>query len=55
MLNDTTYYSSYDIYAAAGGITANDVSIPVVVSNGQITIELVPVAGRAKLNALEIF
>jgi YVTN family beta-propeller protein len=55
VINGTTYYSSYDIFAAVGGMTADDLSIPVVVNNGQITIQLVPVTGRAKLNALEIF
>jgi len=55
VVNGTTYFSSYDILAAGGPMAANDVSIPVVVNNGQITVQLVPVTGRAKLNALEIF
>jgi hypothetical protein len=55
VVNGTTFYSSYDIFATVGPMAADDVSIPVVVSNGQITIQLVPVTGRAKLNALEIF
>ena len=55
VVNGTTFYSSYDIRATAGPMAAVDVSIPVVVNNGQITIQLVPVTGRAKLNALEIF
>jgi hypothetical protein len=55
VVNGNTYYSSYDILAAVGPMAADDLSIPVVVNNGQITIQLVPVTGRAKLNALEIF
>ena len=55
VVNGTTYYSSYDIRAAVGPMAADDLSIPVVVNNGQITIQIVPVTGRAKLNALEIF
>jgi hypothetical protein len=31
------------------------VVIPVVVNNGQITIQLVPVTGTVKLNAFEIY
>jgi hypothetical protein len=54
VVNGTTFYSSYDILSAVGPMAADDVSIPVTVNNGQITIQLVPVTGRAKLNALEI-
>ena len=55
VVNGSTFYSSYDIFAAVGANTADDLSIPVVVSNGQITIQLVPVTGPAKVNAIEIF
>jgi YVTN family beta-propeller protein len=55
VVNGVTYFFNYDILATVGSMTANDLSIPVVVSNGQITIQLVPVTGHAKLNALEIF
>jgi len=55
VINGTTYYSSFDILAQVGPNTADDLSIPVVVNNGQITIQLVPVNGPAKVNAIEIF
>jgi hypothetical protein len=55
VINGVTYYSSYDILSAVPANTADDVSIPVVVSNGQITIQLVPVIGPAKIDAIEIF
>ena len=55
VVNGATFYSSFDIFASVGGMAADDVSIPMVVNNGQITIQLVPVTGRAKLNAIEIF
>src|SRR5260370_19629678 len=50
-VNGTTYYSSYDILSAVAANTADDVSIPVVVSNGQVTIQLVSVNGPAKIDA----
>jgi YVTN family beta-propeller protein len=55
VVNGTTYYSSFDILSAVGPNTADDLTIPVVVNNGQITIQLVPVNGPAKVNAIEIF
>jgi YVTN family beta-propeller protein len=55
VINGVTYYSSFDILANAAPNTAYDLSIPVTVGNGQITIQLVPVAGPAKINAIEIF
>jgi len=55
VVNGITYFFNYDILATVGPMTAHDVSIPVAVNNGQITIQLVPVTGHAKLNALEIF
>ncbi|HEY6390811.1 MAG TPA: malectin domain-containing carbohydrate-binding protein [Bryobacteraceae bacterium] len=55
VVNGTTYYSSFDILSAVGVNTADDLSIPVVVNNGQVTIQLVPVNGPAKVNAIEIF
>ncbi|HEY6392337.1 MAG TPA: malectin domain-containing carbohydrate-binding protein [Bryobacteraceae bacterium] len=54
-INGTTYFSNFDILAAAPPNTAYDLSIPVTVNNGQITIQLVPVSGPAKVNAIEIF
>jgi len=55
VINGVTYYSSFDILANVAPNTAYDLSIPVVVGNGQITIQLVPVLGPAKINAIEIF
>jgi YVTN family beta-propeller protein len=55
VINGVTYYSSFDILASVAPNTADDVSIPVVVSNGQVTIQIVPVLGPAKINGIEIF
>jgi YVTN family beta-propeller protein len=55
VINGTTYYSSFDILGQVGPNTADDLSIPVVVSNGQVTIQLVPVNGPVKVNAIEVF
>jgi len=55
VVNGTTYFSSFDILSAVAPNMADDLSIPVVVNNGQVTIQLVPVNGPAKVNAIEIF
>ncbi len=55
VVNGTTYFSSYDILGHVGVNTADDVSIPVVVNNGQVTIQLVPVTGPATVSAIEVF
>ncbi len=55
VINGTTYFPSFDILAGAPRNTAYDVSIPVTVSTGQITIQLVPVSGPAKIDGIEIF
>ena len=54
MINGTTVLSSFDILANTNPNTAYDVSFPVVVTGGQITVQLVPVVGPVKLGALEI-
>jgi YVTN family beta-propeller protein len=54
VVNGTTYYASFDILGHTSPNTAYDVSIPVGVSNGQITIQLQSVKGPAKINAIEI-
>jgi hypothetical protein len=55
VVNGNTLYSSFDILAHAGAMnTAYDLSIPVVVNNGQITLQLVPVTGAPKIDAIEI-
>jgi Malectin domain/Chondroitinase B len=55
IVNGTTYFSNFDILAAVATNTAYSVSIPVMVSNGQIAIQLVPVSGPAKIDAIEIY
>jgi hypothetical protein len=55
VVNGVTNNANFDIYAVAGPNIAYDVVIPVVVNNGQITIQLVPVTGTVKLNAFEIY
>jgi hypothetical protein len=55
IVNGTTYFSNFDILAAVATNTAYDVTIPVMVGNGQVTIQLVPVAGPAKIDAIEIY
>lgn len=54
-LNGAQVATNLDIFAAAGGINkAYDVSYPVTVSGGQITITLVAVTGYPAVNAIEI-
>jgi hypothetical protein len=54
-INGTTVQSSLDIFAAAGGGNkAYDLSWPVSVSGGQMTITLGAIVGLAKINAIEI-
>jgi hypothetical protein len=55
LVNGTTYFTNFDILAMVAPNTAYDLSIPVTVSNGQVTIQLVPVSGPAKVDAIEIF
>jgi hypothetical protein len=55
VVNGTTQYSGFDILAHAGAMnTAYDVQIPVTVTNGQISIQLVPVTGAAKIDGIQI-
>jgi hypothetical protein len=54
VINGTTVQSAFDILAYTTPNTAYDLTFPVTVSTGQITVQLVPVLGTAKLNALEI-
>ena len=54
VINGTTVQSAFDILAYTTPNTAYDLTFPVTVSTGQITIQLVPVVGTAKLNALAI-
>ena len=54
VINGTTMQSAFDILAYTSTNTAYDLTFPVTVSSGQITIQLVPVIGPAKLDGLEI-
>lgn len=54
VVNGTELYSAFDILANSAAKTALDVSIPVVVGNGQITIQFVPVVASAKIDAIQI-
>jgi YVTN family beta-propeller protein len=55
VVNGNTIYSYVDILGQAQANTAFDVTVPVYVSNGQVTVQIVPVVGPAKLSALEIY
>jgi hypothetical protein len=53
-LNGTQVATNVDVFAAAGGMNkAYDVSYPVTVNGGQITITLVAVTGFPAVNAIE--
>jgi hypothetical protein len=54
VINGTTMQAAFDILANTSPNTAYDLTFPVTVNNGQITIQLVPVVGPAKLDGLEI-
>ena len=54
-INGTTVASHLDIFAAAGAANkAYDLSFPVTVSTGQVTITLTAVTGFPKISAIEI-
>jgi hypothetical protein len=54
-INGVTVTSHLDVFAAAGGQNrALDLSYPVSVAGGQVTITLTPVAGLPTINAIEI-
>lgn len=54
-LNGAQVATNVDVFAAAGGMNkAYDVSYPITVSGGQVTITLVAVAGFPAVNAIEI-
>jgi hypothetical protein len=53
-LNGATVQSHLDIFAAAGANHAYDLSYPVTVTGGQLTITLTAVTGYPKINAIEI-
>jgi len=55
VINGQTVLSSFDIVASAGGrFVAIDRQFTVNVTNGLITIQLIPVAQNPKINAIEI-
>jgi hypothetical protein len=54
-IHGTTVQPNLDVFAAAGGADrAYDLSCPVTVSGGQVTISLTAVAGNPKISAIEI-
>jgi hypothetical protein len=54
-LNGSTVRTRLDVFAAAGGAnTAYDLTYPVTVTNGQVTLTLTAVTGSPKINAIEI-
>jgi YVTN family beta-propeller protein len=54
VINGVTVQSGFDILANTSVNTAYDLTFPVSVNAGQITVQLVPEVGTAKLNGLEI-
>lgn len=55
VINGSTVHASFDILGLTTPDKAYDVSFPVTVTGGLITIQLVPVMGSPKLSAIEIF
>jgi len=54
-INGTQVLNNFDVVAAAGGgLKAIDKPFPVVVTNGQIAIDFVPVISTPTVNAIEI-
>jgi hypothetical protein len=54
-INGTTVQSHLDLFSAAGGGNkAYDLSWPVTVSGGRVTVTLTAVTGYPKINAIEI-
>jgi hypothetical protein len=54
-INGTAVQTNLDVFSAAGGGNkAYDLSWPVTVSGGQVTITLTAVTGYPKINAIEI-
>ena len=53
-VNGNLVSSNFDILANTGPNTAFDLSIPVNVTSGQVTISIVPVNGSAKIDAIQI-
>jgi len=55
LINGQAVQNNFDIVAAAGAsFTAKDLSFPVTVSGGNITIQLVSVIQNPKISAIEI-
>ena len=55
LINGQPVQSNFDIVAAAGGsFRAIDLSYPVSVTGGQITIQLTPLVNNPKISAIEI-
>ena len=55
IINGQTVLTNFDIFAAAGGgFKALDRGFSASVTNGQMIIQLVPVIGAAKIDAVEL-
>jgi hypothetical protein len=55
VINGANVMSNFDILNYANTNQAFDLTFPVAVTNGQVTIQMVPIVGTAKLNGLEVY
>ncbi len=55
VINGNTVASGFDILAQTSPNTALDETYPVSVTNGQVTVQIVPVTGTAKLSGIEVY
>lgn len=55
VINGVTVEANVDILVQAQPNTAFDATYPVNVTNGQVTVQIVPLTGAAKLSGLEIY
>jgi YVTN family beta-propeller protein len=54
-INGTTVMSRFDILAHTSPNSAYDLTFPTTVNNGQVTIQIIPVTGPAKVSGIEIY
>jgi hypothetical protein len=55
VINGSTVAAGFDILQHVPPNTAYDVTFPTNISNGQLTIQIVPTTGTAKLSGIEIY
>ena len=55
IINGITVMGSFDILQQTSANTAYDLTFPTSVTNGQVTIQIVPVVGTASLSGIEIY